>query len=99
GARVGQAGPMRDDRSGPPEDDVAPVALLLSVIGLLGCFPVSLTALAIAYLSRERIRKSDGALGGERTVARAIVLGWVGVGVSVVVFLVFSVAAVIRRGT
>ena len=32
-------------------------------------------------------------------MARAIVLGWVGVGVSVVVFLVFAVAAVIRRGT
>ena len=89
---------MRDDRSGPPEDDVAPLGLLLSVIGLLGCFPVSLTALAIAYLSRERIRKSDGALGGERTVARAIVLGWVGIGVAVVAFLVFAVAAVIRRG-
>lgn len=89
---------MSDAGPGPPEDDVAPVALILSVIGLLGCFPVSLTALAIAYLSRERIRRSDGALGGERTVARAIVLGWVGVGVALIALVVFAMAAVVRRG-
>ncbi len=83
----------------PPEDAAAPVALLLSVIGLLGCFPVAMTALAIAYLARERIRTSDGALGGERTVRTAIVLGWVGIGVSVVAFGALGVAALVRRGS
>jgi len=80
------------------EDDAAPVALLLSIIGLLGCFPVALTALAIAYLARERIRRSDGALSGERTVRIAIVLGWVGVGVALVAVTALSVAAARRRG-
>ena len=80
------------------DDEAASVALLLSVIGLLGCFPVAFTALAIAYLSRERIRKSDGSLGGERTVRTAIVLGWVGVGVSVMAFMALGIAALVRRG-
>lgn len=84
-------GPVRDD-------EPATVALLLSVIGLLGCFPVALTALAIAYMSRERIRTADGQLGGERTVRTAIVLGWVGVGVSAVAFIALGIAALVRRG-
>jgi hypothetical protein len=82
----------------PRPDDAASVALLLSVVGLLGCFPVAITALAIGYLSRERIRRSGGAVGGERTAQRAIVLGWVGIGVSVVALTALSVAAVARRG-
>ena len=85
-------------RPGPVKDDeFAPVALLLSILGLLGCFPVALTALAVAYLARERIRKADGALGGERTVRIAIVLGWAGLGVAAVAFLTLLVAAVLRR--
>ena len=82
----------------PRPDDAATVALLLSVIGLLGCFPVAMTALAIGYLSRERIRKAGGALGGERTARRAIVLGWVGIGVSVAAFGALGIAALVRRG-
>lgn len=90
-----------DQVPNPPtkDDEFAPVALLLSILGLLGCFPVALAALAIAYLARERIRKSNGSLGGERTVRIAIVLGWVGVGVAAVAFLALLVAAIVRRST
>ncbi|UDY35201.1 hypothetical protein [Dermatobacter hominis] len=91
--------PIPEARNDVPEDAAAPVALLLSVIGLLGCFPVAMTALAIAYLSRARIRAADGALGGDRTVRTAIVLGWVGIGVAVVAFTALGVAALVRRGT
>jgi hypothetical protein len=80
------------------DDDAATVALLLSVVGLLGCFPVAMTALAVGYLSRERIRAAGGAIGGERTAQRAIVLGWVGIGVSVVAFTALGIAALVRRG-
>lgn len=69
------------------------MALLLSIIGLMGCFPVSMTALAVAYLARERIGRSDGALGGERTVRIAIVLGWVGIGVALVAVTALGLAA------
>jgi len=79
------------------DDEFAQVALLLSILGLMGCFPVALCALAVAYLARERIRKADGALGGERTVRTAIVLGWVGVGVAAIAFVALLVAAVLRR--
>lgn len=81
------------------DDEFALVALLLSILGLLGCFPVALSALAVGYLARERIRKADGALGGERTVRTAIVLGWVGLGVAAVAFLALLVAAVVRRSS
>lgn len=88
---------MADTPAPAKDDDAASVALLLSIIGLLGCFPVAMTALTIAYLARERIRRSNGALSGERTVRIAIALGWAGIGVAVVAVTAFSVVAAARR--
>jgi hypothetical protein len=78
-------------------DDGATVALLLSVIGLLGCLPVGATGLLLGYLARDRIRKAEGALSGEGTARAAIVVGWVAVAVSLVALLAVAVAALVIR--
>jgi hypothetical protein len=81
-----------------PGDDAGSLALVLAVIGLLGCFPVAFTALAVAYNTRDRIRRAGGDPADERTLQRAIVLGWVGIGVAVVAFGALGVAAIVRGG-
>lgn len=76
---------------------MAKVALVLSLLGLLGCLPVGLVGLAIGYRSRDRIRASGGALSGEGVARAAIVISWVGVAISVLALLAFVVASAIRR--
>lgn len=78
---------------------MAKVALVLSLLGLLGCLPVGLVGLAIGYRSRDRIRASCGSLGGEGVARAAIVLSWVGVAISVLALLAFVIASAIRRTT
>lgn len=103
GVTVGNAGLWSAvvDRSEqkPRDDDLAAVALVLSLIGLVGCLPVGVAGLVMGYRSRDRIRRSDGALGGGGTARVAIVVGWIAVTVSVLALLAFLVAAVIRRST
>lgn len=78
---------------------MAKVALVLSLLGLLGCLPVGLAGLAIGYRSRDRIRASAGALTGEGTARAAIVLSWVGIAVSVLALVAFMAAAAVRHST
>ena len=88
---------MTDGDPQPRDDDGATVALLLSVVGLLGCLPVGAAGLAMGYLARERIEKADGALRGERTARAAIVIGWVAVSISVLALMALLVAAALTR--
>jgi hypothetical protein len=78
-------------------DDGATVALLLSVLGLMGCLPVGAAGLAMGYLARERIQAADGALGGAGTARAAILIGWVAVSISVLALLALAVAAALTR--
>jgi hypothetical protein len=78
-------------------DDGATVALLLSVLGLMGCLPVGAAGLAMGYFARDRIQQADGALGGARTARAAIVIGWVAVSISMLALLALAVAGVVMR--
>ncbi len=80
------------------DDDGATVALVLSIIGLLGCLPVGAVGLLMGYAARERIQRSAGAVGGERTARYAIVIGWVAVSISVLALLTFAVLMAVTRG-
>lgn len=90
--------PARGGHAALPTDDVATVALLLSVVGLLGCLPVGVTGVAMGYSALARIRAADGELGGERTALAAVRVGWVAVGVSVVALLALLVALAVTGG-
>ena len=95
----GPPSPTPSGAAAVPNDDGATVALLLSVVGLLGCLPVGAAGLAMGYLARERIRAADGALGGGGTAKWAIIIGWVAVTMSVVALIGLLVAyAVTGRG-
>lgn len=81
------------------EDDLAKVALVVSLLALMGCLPVGVVGLAIGTRSRDRIRSSDGALTGEPIARAAIVISWIGITISLLAMLAFVVAAAIRRST
>ncbi len=99
GVRTGSGhGSAPGDGTPVPTDDGAAVALLLSVVGLLGCLPVGAAGLAMGYLARARIREADGALGGGRMAQAAVVIGWVAIGVSVVALVVLLVALAVTGG-
>lgn len=73
-----------------PEDNLATVALILGILGVL-CFPIlGPVALFIGNGSRRRIRESGGTLGGEGKATAGFVLGIIGT-----VFLALAVLLVL----
>ena len=68
-------------------------ALILGIVGLVLC-PIlpSILALVFGYMARGEIRRSGGQLGGSGVALAGLILGWVGIGIWVLIFL--AVAAV-----
>ena len=67
--------------------------MILGIVGLVLC-PIlpSILALVFGYMARGEIRRSGGQLGGSGVALAGLILGWVGIGIWVLIFL--AVAAV-----
>lgn len=77
----------------PPEGEyysapTSPMAVISLVAGILGIsfFPLigSIVAVIIGPMARREIRESRGALSGDGLATAGIVLGWIGIALSVV---------------
>jgi len=68
----------------PPNSNLAVISVVAGLLGLT-LFPVlgSIAALITGYMAKNEIQESAGALGGEGLVTFGLVLGWVGVGLTV----------------
>jgi len=72
----------------------ATAALVLGILGLVVCPLVpSILALVFGYQARSEIDRTGGVQGGRGSAVAGIVLGWVGVGVTLLVILVIVVLA------
>jgi len=85
-------------RGGPPQpsgsNGKATAALVLGILGLVVCPLVpSILALVFGYQARSEIDRTGGVQGGRGSAVAGIVLGWVGVGVTLLVILVIVVLA------
>ncbi len=68
-----------------PSSRMAIISLIAGALGLT-LFPVagSIVAVVTGNLARSEIESSDGALGGAGMANAGVILGWVGVGLTVV---------------
>ena len=80
----------------PPNSSMALVSLITGILGLT-LFPLvgSIVALITGSMAKKEINESRGALGGEGMAKAGVILGWVGVGLSVIGCCVFAVLVAI----
>ncbi len=68
----------------PPTSNTAIISLIAGILGL-SLFPIigSIVAVITGQMARREIRESAGTLGGEGLATAGLVLGWVGIGLTV----------------
>ena len=74
-----------------PNSTSALISLIFGILGLtllpiIGC----VVALIFGYIARRENRESSGTLGGEGLATTGIILGWVGVGLTVIGCCIFG---------
>ena len=67
-----------------PDSSTAMISLIAGILGLT-FLPIigSLVALITGYSARREIQESGGTLGGDGTAQAGVILGWIGVGLTV----------------
>ena len=70
---------------GLPTSNMALVSLIAGILGL-SIFPLlgSIVAVITGQMARREIRESAGTLGGDGLATAGLVLGWIGIGLSVI---------------
>jgi len=68
-----------------PNSSMAIVSLVAGILGIT-FFPLlgSIVALITGYAARKEIQESAGALGGDGMATAGLVMGWIGIGLSVI---------------
>lgn len=70
-----------------PRTSVAAIAsLILGILGLIQVLPIigSIAGLILGYAAKSEISRGNGAIGGEGLAQAGIILGWIGVGLTVI---------------
>jgi hypothetical protein len=76
----------------PPTNTTATISLIAGILGLtLLPFMGSIVAIITAYIARQEIRDSAGAQGGADLAMAGLVLGWIGVALSVIAICLIGV--------
>jgi hypothetical protein len=84
----------------PGQSGKATAALVLGICGLLICPLIcSVLALVFGYQSRNEIDASGGMIGGRGMAKAGIILGWVGIGITVLFVLLVIIGAVAGGGS
>jgi hypothetical protein len=67
----------------PPNSTMATVSLISGILGLTFLpFLGSIVALITGYMAKKEIVESRGAVGGDGSAKAGIILGWIGIGLS-----------------
>lgn len=71
----------------PTTSGTAVAGFILSLLGLIGILPIlgSILGLILGYSARNEINRSGGAIGGRGLAQWGIILGWVGLGIIILV--------------
>lgn len=84
----------------PPTDSLAIWSLVLGILGLMCCIPFvpSVLAIVLGGRSKEKIRASGGTLTGDTMAQVGVVLGWIGIGLDVVLTIIGMIVGVFILG-
>lgn len=76
----------------PPTNDKALISLIAGILGLT-ILPLvgSIVAVITGRIAKQEIRDSGGAYGGDGMATAGLVLGWIGIGLTVIGVCVFGV--------
>ena len=78
----------------PPTNGMAIASLVFGILGLTVLFGLgSILALVFGYVARGQIKRSNGAEGGRGLAMAGLVLGWIGVALSILMVVLFVVGA------
>jgi len=69
----------------PPTNGMAIASLITSLLGL---YPVGLI---LGYMAKRQIDESGGAMGGRGLAMAGIIIGWIGIGLIVLVFCIWLI--------
>lgn len=78
---------------------LAIAALVLGCIGFTMCFVPSILAIVFGHVSKHQIDQSSGTQNGRGLAIAGIVLGWVGVGIALLVTAAMVILAATGSGT
>lgn len=78
----------------------AVASLVLAIFGLVSC-PIigSIVALILGYQARNEIAASGGWQTGEPLARAGIIVGWIGIAVYVLLFVVIAIIAAVSSST
>jgi hypothetical protein len=80
----------------PPTSSMAIVSLIAGILGLtIIPFIGSIVALITGSMAKKEIRASRGALGGEGLAKAGVILGWIGIALTIIGLCVFAVIVLI----
>lgn len=76
--------PYQRSQSSPPNSGLAIGSLVASILGLTALPTIgSIVGLVLGYMARRRIEESMGRLGGDGMARAGIIIGWIGIGLTV----------------
>jgi hypothetical protein len=82
-----------------PNDPMAIVSLVVSMVGLISCLIfLGIPAVVFGYIARSNIRQSNGALGGDGAATAGLIIGWIEIGMMVIVLFIVVVAVISASG-
>jgi uncharacterized membrane protein len=74
---------------------MAIAAMVCGIVGIALCFVPSIVGLVLGFVSRSRIKRSNGALTGGGMALTGIILGFVAIAL-IVLYVVFLVAVTVN---
>lgn len=87
-------------QTGPKTNGLAIASLVLGIAGLVfyACGVASILALVFGYMARGQIDRSPGAEGGRGMAIAGIIMGWIGVAIFVIFWVVIIIVAATTNG-
>ncbi|MBU1671634.1 MAG: DUF4190 domain-containing protein [Actinobacteria bacterium] len=83
----------------PPTDGMAIASLVLGIAGFFFCGLAGILAIIFGYMGKRNIRESGGRLGGDTFCTVGIVLGFIQLGIAVLVAIIWVIILIIAAGT
>jgi hypothetical protein len=81
-------------QSTPSTNGLAIASLVLGIAQIFICIIGTVLALVFGYISRRQIDESGGTQGGRGMAVAGIILGWIGVGLSIVYIIIIVIAVI-----
>ena len=78
---------------------MAVASLVLGCVAVAFCFVPSILAIVLGYISKGQIDRSQGTQNGRGLAIAGIVLGWVGIGVALLVAIALVIGALAEPST